>query len=462
MSLPMPTVRITEDYMEAYMTVPPSGTPENYTVEYLTDVLHLNHVKIGILPENLQKIIDNNLYNKEVLVAQGAEAQDGENGYFEYLFETNLSQKPIVLEDGSVDYKNIKMIELVEPGQKIAVYHAATAGTNGYNLAAQFKLAKHGAELPPLKGTGFERMEDGVTYCASVGGKITELNNRVNIFPVHELFGDVDLSTGNIEFNGDVIIHGNVLEGMSIKATGTVTVDKVVESAYIDGKKGVILRGGVLGKNGPKVRSKGNITAQFLEYADVKTDGDIEADSFLDSRVYAGGAIKLTGKKGCIVGGATHAVRGIEAREIGNPAGANTEVSVGVHQKVYEKISMLDRETKDDERQLQRIEEGLVQFETIMRQKGLSFHNDPRRMALVKEKVRLSAQIAGRREEMDGLQQIISASNDACIQVVKNVYPGVRVAVDEQTVQVQEPQKAVEFKKYMGRIGMFNIGYTAK
>ena len=110
MSLPMPTVRITEDCMEAYMTVPPTGTPENYTVEYLTDVLHLNHVKIGILPESLQKIIDNRLYNKEILVAKGAEAQDGKDGYFEYLFETNLSQKPIVLEDGSVDYKNIKMV----------------------------------------------------------------------------------------------------------------------------------------------------------------------------------------------------------------------------------------------------------------------------------------------------------------------------------------------------------------
>lgn len=461
MSLPMPSVRITEDCMQAYMTVPPTGTPENYTVEYLTDVLHLNHVKIGILTDNLQKIINNNLYNKEVLVAQGAEAQDGKDGYFEYLFETNLSQKPIVLEDGTVDYKNIKMIELVEPGQKIAVYHAGTAGVNGYNLAAQFKLAKHGAELPPLKGTGFQRMDDGITYCATMGGKITELNNRVNIFPVHELFGDVDLSTGNIEFNGDVIVHGNVLEGMSIKATGTVTIDKIVESAYIDGRKGVILRGGVLGKNGAKVRSKGNITAQFIEYADVKTEGDIEADSFLDSRVYSGGRIKLSGKKGCIVGGTTHAVRGIEAREIGNAAGANTEVSVGVHQKVYEQISTLDRETKDDEKQLQRIEEGLLQFETIMRQKGLSFRDDPRRMALVKEKVRLSAQIAGRKEELNGLQQIISASNDACIQVVRGVYPGVRVRVDEQLIQVKEPQKAVEFKKYMGRIGMFNIGYTA-
>ena len=462
MSLPMPNVRITEDWMEAYMTVPPTGTPENYTVSYLTEVLHLNHVKIGILPDSLQRIIDNNLYNKEVLVAQGAEAQDGENGYFEYLFETNLSQKPIVLEDGTVDYKNIKMIELVEPGQKIAIYHPGTAGTNGYNLAAQFKLAKHGAELPPLKGTGFERMEDGVTYFATVGGKITELNNRVNIFPVHELFGDVDLSTGNIEFNGDVIIHGNVLEGMSIKASGTITVDKVVESAYIDGKKGVILRGGVLGKNGAKVRSKGNITAQFIEYADVKTDADIEADSFLDSNVYAGGSIKLNGKKGCIVGGTTHAVRSVEAREIGNQAGANTDVSVGVPQQVYAQMMTIDQETQDDECQLQRIEEGLIQFETIMRQKGLPFHNDPRRMALVKEKLRLSAQIAGRREEVVGLQRIINASNDACVQVVRNVYPGTRVSVDGQCVQVQEVQKAVEFKKYMGRVGMFNIGYTAK
>ena len=462
MSLPMPNVRITEDWMEAYMTVPPTGTPENYTVSYLTEVLHLNHVKIGILPDSLQRIIDNNLYNKEILVAQGAEAQDGENGYFEYLFETNLSQKPIVLEDGTVDYKNIKMIELVEPGQKIAIYHPGTAGTNGYNLAAQFKLAKHGAELPPLKGTGFERMEDGVTYFATVGGKITELNNRVNIFPVHELFGDVDLSTGNIEFNGDVIIHGNVLEGMSIKASGTITVDKVVESAYIDGKKGVILRGGVLGKNGAKVRSKGNITAQFIEYADVKTDADIEADSFLDSNVYAGGSIKLNGKKGCIVGGTTHAVRSVEAREIGNQAGANTDVSVGVPQQVYAQMMTIDQETQDDECQLQRIEEGLIQFETIMRQKGLPFHNDPRRMALVKEKLRLSAQIAGRREEVVGLQRIINASNDACVQVVRNVYPGTRVSVDGQCVQVQEVQKAVEFKKYMGRVGMFNIGYTAK
>ncbi len=462
MPLPMPSVRITDDCMEAYMTVYPTGAPENYTVEYLADVLHLNHVKIGIIQEMLQAIVNQHIYNKEVLVARGMAAQPGQDGYFEYMFETDLSQKPIENEDGTVDYKNIKMIELVNEGQVIAVYHASTAGTNGYNLQAQFQLAKHGVELPPLRGTGFQRMEDGITYQATVSGKIMEMNNRVNIFPVHELFGDVDLSSGNIEFNGDVIIHGNVLDGMSVKASGTVTVDKVVESAYIEGRKGVILRGGVLGRNGATIRSKGNIAALFFEYADVEAAGDIEGEYFLDSRVYAGGRINLSGKKGCIVGGKTHAVRGIDAYEVGNAAGMNTEVSVGVSQGAIGELATLERLLKDEEGQLQRIEEGLVQFETIMREKGCSFRDDPRRTSLVKEKIRLSAQIAGKREQLSMFAKMREVSGNASVKVARAVYPGTRVCVDEQHVQVQEFHKAVEFKKYMGSIGMFNMGYTVR
>lgn len=446
--------------MEAYMIVSPPETSEEYTVEYLTDVLHLNHVKIGIMEEALKRIVNNAVYDREVLVAKGVEVQNGKNGYFEFFFETNLSRKPIVNADGSVDYKNIKMIELVEPDQVIAVYHHSTSGVNGYNLAAQFQIAKPGVELPPLKGSGFQQMEDGDTYRSVIGGKITAMNNRVNIYPVHEMYGDVDLTTGNIEFNGDVIIHGNVADGMSVKATGTVTVDKVVEGAYIEGRKGVILRGGVLGKNEAKIRSKGNITAMFFEYADVNTEGDIEADSFLDSRVYAGGKIELSGKKARIVGGTTHAVRGIKAREIGNMVGANTEVSIGISHADIVKMAKAERAIKEDETQLQRIEDGLVQFETIMKQKGVSFRDDPRRMALVKEKIRLSALIAGRKEEVTAYRKVQEASATANIEVVKAIYPGTRVCIDEQYVQVKEVQKAVEFRKYMGKMGMFNLGYT--
>ena len=83
-------------------------------------------------------------------------------------------------------------------------------------------------------------------------------------------------------------------------------------------------------------------------------------------------------------------------------------------------------------------------------------------MSLVKEKIRLSALIAGKKEELAAFEKMREASGNASVKVVKAVYPGVRVYVDEQHVQVQEFQKAVEFKKYMGNIGMFNMGYTVR
>ncbi|MDD6039508.1 MAG: FapA family protein [bacterium] len=461
MSLGMPFVRKSQDLMEAYMMVPSCNPDENYTVDYLNEILtSVYDIKLGVIQTALEKIVESRLFDREVLVAKGELPKDGKDGYYEFLFNRTFSQQPIVLEDGSVDYRNIKMIEVVEAGQDIAIYHPPTQGTNGYNLGAQFQNAKRGVELPPLRGTGFECLDDGVTYRATVSGKITEINNRVNIFPVHELFGDVDLSTGNIEFNGDVIIHGNVLDGMSVRATGTITVDKLVEAAYIEGRKGVILHGGVLGKNNATICSKGNITAQFFEYARVECEGNIEAESFMDSRVYCGGHIHVSGKKGCIIGGETHAVCGISATQIGNEAGTNTTVTVGVHPEVYAKNAALQAAIDENTGYLEKIEEGLLQFEQAMRTKGTSFRNDPRRMTLVKEKVRLTALIAGHREEMAKNQKIIEASTSACVEAIRMIYPGVRIGVDEQSIQVKEEQQSVEFRKYMGRIGMFGIGYT--
>ena len=40
--------------------------------------------------------------------------------------------------------------------------------------------------------------------------------------------------TGDISFEGDLIIHGNIAAGMALKATGSITVSGHVESAKIE------------------------------------------------------------------------------------------------------------------------------------------------------------------------------------------------------------------------------------
>ena len=44
-------------------------------------------------------------------------------------------------------------------------------------------------------------------------------------------------NTGNIDYQGDVHIHGDVRGTFTVKATGNITIDGLVEAAYIPGEK---------------------------------------------------------------------------------------------------------------------------------------------------------------------------------------------------------------------------------
>ena len=78
---------------------------------------------------------------------------------------------------------------------------------DGMDLRGKLILAKRGRDLVPLRGKGFQRSEDGLTYTSLMDGKIEMTNERITILPVYEVSGDVDLSIGNIDFRGDVIVH---------------------------------------------------------------------------------------------------------------------------------------------------------------------------------------------------------------------------------------------------------------
>lgn len=445
-------VMISQDFMTAYLCLPKPLDGLKYSLEEVQGVLEDSGVKRGIDKDMIQKMVRDGIYDRSVAVAVGEEPKNGIDGYYEYKFQRHLDGKPRINEDGTVSYA-IQLFEMVNEDQVIAIYHPAVHGVDGYTVKDVPLRAKIGREQPPLRGRGFTLQEDGVTYVASITGKIDVINDKINILPVYEVSGDADSNTGDIDFRGDVIIHGSV-DDIEIRATGTVTVDGVVQGGSIYSNKEIVLSGGVLGNGKSVIDAKGNISAKFFEFANVRCKGDITADIFLNSDVYCEGKAFVMSRKGCIVGGNVHAVGGIEANSIGNNAEIRTHVLVGNTGEVRMKMEELRNSINAALANIQKAESILSKFEEFEQKTGQSCKDDPRRVQLVRIRVRDKARKAADEEQLRKLEIMVESARGANIKVRRRVYPGVRISIDSCDASCKDTFEDIIFIKQKEKVIM--------
>jgi hypothetical protein len=81
---------------------------------------------------------------------------------------------------------------------------------------------------------------------AIVPGQPTVIKNGVKVNPVLDV-ENVDLSTGNLSFEGTVRVSGDVLTGMKMNVGGDVVINGTVEAAEIVAGGSVTVKGGVIG-----------------------------------------------------------------------------------------------------------------------------------------------------------------------------------------------------------------------
>ena len=422
-------VRISQDSMEAYLTLQPPEAGEGYTLSELVRYIGTQRVTNGIDEAAIQEMIDGGVYMRDVCIAKGQPPVNAENGRYELHFNPDVDGKPKVKEDGSIDYWSIRTVEMVKEGQAIATYYPPTEAVNGMNVSGKPILAVRGKPLQPLRGKGFHCTEDGSTYIADLSGKIEMSNGKIRISAVYEIPGDVGIGTGNVEYHGDVVIHGGIKPGAKVSTSGSLTVDGICENCVIEAGKDIVLRSGVLGGNKTSIRAGGNIHAKFFEYCKVKADGFIEVTYALDSHMISFDHIYVTGKKGSIIGGYAYAISGMDLQK-----------SIEENGEVIKKITT-----------------GLKQFELVAAQKGIDVSKDPRRTELLRAKMKTQADIAESQKAVDRLEELVKRGENAKISVVRKVYSGCVVTIDQQTLTVKELQESVCFQKKKEGVVMISL-----
>lgn len=327
-------VTISQKGMYAYLTV--VTQKQTFSRKELLSFLESRDVRKGIKEENLQAIMEGRYGTEPILIAQGSIPRKGADGWYEFFFRTDVEKKPRILEDGSVDYQNVEWFETVSAGQKIAYYHEAQDGIDGYLVTGEPIVARKGSEIKQLTGIGFRVDEDKKTYWATVDGMIKLRNTYIEISKKLTL-DEITMATGNLDFDGSIVIRGIVGNGVKVKATEDIIIEGAVGAAQIESGGNVILMQGMNSAGKGSIRAAGDINSKFFESVKVYAGGNIQTNNCMNSELYAEGRVEVIN---AIIGGKVESKKEIRTGEAGNKVGIKTRLEINVSEEAKRQMRL--------------------------------------------------------------------------------------------------------------------------
>lgn len=424
-------INVSQDRMLAVCCFyPASNDGTNLTKDGIIRALNKSGVRAGINQEIIDTFLQNRIYNEQFIIAKGNKAVEGQDAIITYNFNTDNTLKPKVKEDGTVDFHQLDMISSVNKGDVLATLIPAVFGKPGLDTS--------GVTIPPKKvvqkvlkhGRGIHLSEDGLTMYSDTDGHVTLTDGKVFVSNTFDVLADVDASTGDIVYEGNVNVKGNVLTGYSIHAKGDIIVNGVVEGANLYAQGQIILKRGMQGMSKGRMEAGSNIITKFIENAEVQAGGYISTEAILHSKVAAKKEVIVGGKKGFITGGEIQSGVMISAKTAGSTMGTNTVLEVGTDPGIVEEFRTIQKSISQMERDLEKL---LPIIETYKNKIAAGEKIPQDRLEYIRlatnNCIALRNEIKELMKKSDELRIEMNNLNGGIIRIENIAYPGVKIII---------------------------------
>jgi uncharacterized protein (DUF342 family) len=192
-------------------------------------------------------------------------------------------------------------------------------------------------------GPNVRFVESEASFYATASGRIRWTAETLSVDPLIEIPGSVGLLSGNVVHPGALVVGKDIEPGSAVKAAGDVEVKGAVEAADVECGGSLVVFGGLVGGEGRRVRAGGGVQARFVRDAEVEAGGDIVVEKeVVQSILKTRGALLMP--RGRVVGGEVTALRSIEVRDAGSPAGIHTTLVAGEDFSRSEEVAALRRQ----------------------------------------------------------------------------------------------------------------------
>jgi len=427
-----------KDGYEAYITFHESS--ESLGAEDIYARIEQAGIIYGVSKQMIDDLSSSRKQDFKYTFARGKLPTHGKDGELRYLVcQRQKKPQPKIMDNGNADYYDIDFFENVCEGQALIETVSADEGKDGCDVFGRIIYHKPGKPAPKIPvGKNTRLNEPGTCLTAAISGR-AEMNGKiVSVFSVLEIKGDVGPETGNINFAGEVHVHGKVMTGFSVNADGIVEIDGVVEGASITSKSDVIIKSGIPGLVKATISAGGNICAKFVEGASLNCKGDIITDSVMHSEIKCGGSLTLQGKNAMLVGGRANIGQSLTAKTIGSLMAIVTEIAVGSMPEISQTHKRLKTELETDKESLEKIN-------SVIR----NFSNSGNVITLPKEKKELLNKLLKSREALNKkigeLNKTIAAEfgssfdkSQSMVSVTDCIRTGVKISIGNAVIHVKD------------------------
>ena len=443
-------IEVSENRMTAYMTFYPTAGDQQYQLNpnELERDLRSRTVIHGIDMELLSELAVEREFNKPYIVAKGDQTVDPILGSIDYKFKTTKDFAPEVDEQGNVNFHKLSVISTVSEGDLLAVLKQTVPGIAGKNLSGTEIKPKSGKPVRIKYGKNTKPNDDKTELYASKSGLAKIFDGKIIVINVYEVPNNVGNSTGDVEFDGSVIVNGNVITGFTVKAKGDIEVMGVVEGATVIAGGNIVLHSGIQGMGKSHVEAGGDLQTKFIEQANVSCGGDITSEAILHSTVSCKGKISVEGKKGMISGGLVRAGISVSSRTLGSHMGTATEIEVGIDPLMLEEYNELNKSLPKMKEEAEKLEKVIV---LLNKRKEMAGDLDPEKTEMYKSAVRnkvfLTNKIATSQKKVNELRDEVENRNAGTVRVAGVLYTGVRIGIGNIYYHVKEEIKFVSLHK---------------
>lgn len=297
------------------------------------------------------------------VVALGIHSLPARDAIIRIFFVNDYLNPGRISDHGTIDFKDRGAVPFVKEGVVLAEKIPGVDGKSGTDVYGNIIPAEQATDQPLKSGPGTALSENDLKIIATMDGQpLMTVHGEVTVMKELHIPGDVDYTTGNVIFNGSIIVKGSINQGFKIKGGNLIAKD--VNGAEIDVAGNIEISGGIMES---VLRAGGGVHAMHMSGTKIDAYGDvIVKKAVIGCKIRTSGV--FAGESVHVISSLVSAKKGIVAKQIGTDVSRACTLRVGISDHIEKKIRYFRDAIEEKKKALEKEQKAMEEYLTTQKQ----------------------------------------------------------------------------------------------